>query len=464
MAFYETNLEFNVVFGTIKPLKSAPDMHVPVRLTTASAASAASAALAHYSRAPRDGAYEAASMTDAGPPTAISPPSRQQKPTSPPQPVTRDPGEASTATLHNPAAESRTSSTSSGATLHAAFETPDPEPSSSSARQRRQALRPVDCGLPVAQNVSVGSRFHAHVIGRQHREKAAAERFRTNDKWLLDVRAGQDAPRLQRERLRKIKEHFLLSTESASRFPSARNPRPASPVRRRPTSPVRLMVASTDNERTMNVLAPDKKQGKAAMAPGADASVFAYYPSVPHDGAYKAADKGAAARRTNFLSQTTYHICGKISLGGIEELNQHLPPAVHDHQYCTSRCRDSRPDDEPERLAHDGPLLAHLADQEHFHKAIPVQVNVKRDAHGEQMLCLQHMLPGVEPTQSASLLIQLRLSALTMSRYWGCPSSTQRIIELGVPGYEQVGSIYLKLGSYACIKRLANLVGREDFE
>ena len=442
-------------------------MHVPVRLTTASAASAASAALADYTRAPRDGAYEAASMTDAGPPhLSMTPPSRKQKPPSPPQPVTRDPGEASTATLHNPAAESRTSSTSSGATLHAAFETPDPEPSASFARQRRQALRPLDCGLPVlllpvAQNVSVGSRFYAHLIGRQHREKAAADQFRTNDKWLLDVRARQDAPRLQRERLRKIKAHFLLSTESASRVSSARNPRPASPVRRRPTSPEDEQELCTVGSRT------DQEQGKAAMAPGADASVFAYYPSAPRDGAYKAADKGAAARRTNFLSQTTYHICGKISLGGIEGLNQHLPPAVrvlcnNDHQHCTSWCRDSRPDDEPERplLAHDGPLLAHLADQEHFHKAIPVQVNVKCDAHGEQILCLQHVLPGAEPTQSASL----RLSALTMSRYWGCPSSTQRIIELGVPGYEQVGSIYLKLGSYACIKRLANLVGLEDFE
>jgi hypothetical protein len=49
---------------------------------------------------------------------------------------------------------------------------------------------------------------------------------------------------------------------------------------------------------------------------------------------------------TNFLSQTTYHISGKVSLGGIEELNQHLPPAVQvlcnkDPQYCTHRRRDS---------------------------------------------------------------------------------------------------------------------------
>ena len=113
-----------------------------------------------------------------------------------------------------------------------------------------------------------------------------------------------------------------------------------------------------------------------------------------------------------------------------------------------------RPDDEAE-----GTILAHLTDPEHLHKAVPVLVNVKSGKEGDKMLCLYFVRPGAEATQVASL----RLAALTMSRYWGT-SSTQRMVALEVPGADQVGSIYLKLGSYQCMKRLANMVGREDFE
>ncbi len=115
-----------------------------------------------------------------------------------------------------------------------------------------------------------------------------------------------------------------------------------------------------------------------------------------------------------------------------------------------------RPDDEAER-----PVLAQLCDPEHFHKAVPVMLSVRCGADGERVLSVDRVRSSAECTQVASLL----LSDLTMSRYWGFPSSTQRVIELGVPGCEdKVGSIYLKLGSFECMKRLANMVGREDFE
>jgi hypothetical protein len=142
------------------------------------------------------------------------------------------------------------------------------------------------------------------------------------------------------------------------------------------------------------------------------AAALARYTSAPLSGAHEAPDTGVAARQ--------------------------------------------RPGDEAER-----PVLAQLCDPEHFHKAVPVMLSVRSGADGEGVLHVHHVRSSAECTQVASLL----LSDLTMSRYWGFPSSTQRVIELGVPGCEdKVGSIYLKLGSFECMKRLANMVGREDFE
>ena len=142
------------------------------------------------------------------------------------------------------------------------------------------------------------------------------------------------------------------------------------------------------------------------------AAALARYTSAPLSGAHEATDTGVAARQ--------------------------------------------RPDDEAER-----PVLAQLCDPEHFHKAVPVMLSVRCGADGERVLGVHHVRSSAEFTQVASLL----LSDLTMSRYWGFPSSTQRVIELGVPGCEdKVGSIYLKLGSFECMKRLANMVGRGDFE
>jgi hypothetical protein len=148
---------------------------------------------------------------------------------------------------------------------------------------------------------------------------------------------------------------------------------------------------------------------RTAAAQAADA--LARYTSAPLSGSHEAADKGVAARQ--------------------------------------------RPDDEAER-----PVLAQLCDPERFQKAVPVMLSVGCCADGERVLRVHHVRSSAECTQVASLL----LSALTMSRYWGIPSSTERVIELGVPGFEdKVGSIYLKLGSFECMKRLANIVGREDF-
>ena len=107
-----------------------------------------------------------------------------------------------------------------------------------------------------------------------------------------------------------------------------------------------------------------------------------------------------------------------------------------------------------------GPVLARLADPEHFDKEIPVRVSVQKRG-GEQMLCLHILRPGAQLTEAASL----RLSALSLSRFWECPSSTRRIIELKVPGQEdRVGSVYLKLDSYECMTRLVNMIGLKDFE
>jgi hypothetical protein len=158
--------------------------------------------------------------------------------------------------------------------------------------------------------------------------------------------------------------------------------------------------------RTSSCSLPSRK----AAAPAAAA--LARYTSAPFSGAHEAPDTGVAARQ--------------------------------------------RPGDEAER-----PVLAQLCDPEHFHKAVPVMLSVRSGADGEGVLHVHHVRSSAECTQVASLL----LSDLTMSRHWGFPSSTQRVIELGVPGCEdKVGSIYLKLGSFECMKRLANMVGREDFE
>jgi len=50
--------------------------------------------------------------------------------------------------------------------------------------------------------------------------------------------------------------------------------------------------------------------------------------------------------QTNFLQQTTYSILGRVSRGGVGELNHHVPGAVQvlcntDQQYCTRRRRGS---------------------------------------------------------------------------------------------------------------------------
>ena len=155
---------------------------------------------------------------------------------------------------------------------------------------------------------------------------------------------------------------------------------------------------------------------------------LARYDSAPLSGSHEAADRGVAAHQR----RRSEPCCSR-------DFCLAVPP----------------PDDEAER-----PLLAQLCDMEHFQKAVPVMLSVGCGADGERVLRMHHVRSSAKCTQVASLL----LSALTMSRYWGIQSSTERVIELGVPGFEdKVGSIYLKLGSFECMKRLANMVGHEDF-
>ena len=72
------------------------------------------------------------------------------------------------------------------------------EPSSSAARQHGRSVR-------TEQSVSSGSRFYANIVAKLHRERAAREEARTNDKWLVVRRAfpagvpatGARAPRAE---------------------------------------------------------------------------------------------------------------------------------------------------------------------------------------------------------------------------------------------------------------------------
>ena len=91
---------------------------------------------------------------------------------------------------------SRTSSTESMCDpqrLLCAPKTRSPEPSPSSAQQRRLSRRPV-------KSVSSGSLFYANVVAKLHREQAAAMQAQAHDLCLAETRARQEAPRRQRAR------------------------------------------------------------------------------------------------------------------------------------------------------------------------------------------------------------------------------------------------------------------------
>ena len=74
----------------------------------------------------------------------------------------------------------------------------------SAARASSRTLRPsLSAASPdrkaLSVSVSSGSRFYANIVAKLHRERAAREEARTNDKWLVDVRSQQECPRRARE-------------------------------------------------------------------------------------------------------------------------------------------------------------------------------------------------------------------------------------------------------------------------
>ena len=82
---------------------------------------------------------------------------------------------------------------------------------------------------------------------------------------------------------------------------------------------------------------------------------------------------------------------------------------------------------------------------------------MKRDKHGEQLLCLRR--PGTE----SCALEPFHVSGISLSRHWGLMSSTDRVVELSVPGDEKAaGNVLLVLDSYDSMQHLARMVlGRE---
>ena len=101
-------------------------------------------------------------------------------------------------------------------------------------------------------------------------------------------------------------------------------------------------------------------------------------------------------------------------------------------------------------------VTAQLVLPERMHVRIPLIASTKRDQHGEQLLCLRR--PGTE----SCALEPFHVSGISLSRHWGLMSSTDRVVELSVPGDETLGNVLLVLDSYDSMQRLARMVlGRE---
>ena len=115
----------------------------------------------------------------------------------------------------------------------------------------------------------------------------------------------------------------------------------------------------------------------------------------------------------------------------------------------------------PGSTAH-GPVLASLVDPERLDRAIPVLLSAKTSQGGKGLLCIDRVQSG---GAQGSKIAALRLSCLHVSRYWGCPQSTQRILELNVPGREEeAGTVHLAMGDYDSMSRLAHMMGRDHFD
>ena len=109
------------------------------------------------------------------------------------------------------------------------------------------------------------------------------------------------------------------------------------------------------------------------------------------------------------------------------------------------------------------PVLTRLiVDPERLDKSIPVLVGTELSQGGKRLLCIHHVQSG---GAQGSRIAALRLSKLHVSRYWGCPQSKQRMLELTVPGREeQAGTLHLAMGDYDSLSRLAYMMGREHFD
>ena len=107
-------------------------------------------------------------------------------------------------------------------------------------------------------------------------------------------------------------------------------------------------------------------------------------------------------------------------------------------------------------------LTSLIVDPEHLDKSIPVLVGTELSQGGKGLLCFHHVQSG---GARGGRIAALRLSKLHVSRYWGCPQSKQRMLELTVPGREeQAGTLHLAMGDYDSLSRLAYMMGREHFD
>ena len=104
-------------------------------------------------------------------------------------------------------------------------------------------------------------------------------------------------------------------------------------------------------------------------------------------------------------------------------------------------------------------ITAQLVLPERMHARIPVIASMKRDKHGEKLLCLRR--PGTE--RKALVSLHVSGGGINLSRHWGLVSSTDRVVELSVPGDEEAaGNVLLVLDSYDSMQHLARMVlGRE---
>ena len=109
------------------------------------------------------------------------------------------------------------------------------------------------------------------------------------------------------------------------------------------------------------------------------------------------------------------------------------------------------------------PVLASLiVDPQRLDKSMPVLVGTELSQDGKGLLCIHRVQYG---GAQGSRIAALRLSALNVSRYWGCPKSQQRMLELTVPGREaQAGTLHLAIDDYDSLSRLAHMMGREHFD